>query len=91
MFGDALYVHTLLHCHWHHAMSMYIFYSYLLIFLSVRNSVAVAGERAPEGVEALLEGDVLGGLQRGRGKLRAGGGGLFYSCQQNFPNVLQYS
>ena len=70
MFGDALYVHTLLH--WHHAM--YIFYSYLLIFLSVRNSVAVAGERAPEGVEALLEGDVLGGLQRGRGKLRAGGG-----------------
>ena len=69
----------------------FIICSYLLIFLAVGNSVAVAGERAPEGVEALLEGDVLGGLQRGRGQLCAGGRGLLYSCQRNFANVLQYS
>ena len=69
----------------------FIICSYLLIFLAVGNYVAVAGERAPEGVEALLEGDVLGGLQRGRGQLCAGGRGLLYSCQRNFANVLQYS
>ena len=74
-----------------HIPYTFIICSYLLIFLSIGNSVAVAGERAPEGVEALLEGDVLGGLQRGRGQLCAGGRGLLYSCQRNFANVSQCS